>query len=109
LVADDLTAAYALVNEVELVAICNYARLRRKGCRHAVTSCCGFGASRETCSRRSRNTNTVVSLGLEATVVIANSRVLRHKVLLSECTVFAYSLSAGVAPNCKVKVSAARD
>ena len=109
LVADDLTAAHALVNEVELVAVRNHARLRRKGCRHAVTSCCGFGAGGETCSRRPRNTNTVVSLGPEATAVIANSRVPRHKVLLSECAVFAYNLGAGVAPNRKVKVGAARD
>lgn len=108
LVADDLTAAHALVNEMELVAVRNHARLHRKGCRHAVTSRCGFGASGGSCGRRPRNISTVVSLGLETTAVIANSRVLRHEVLLSECAVFAYNLGASVAPDRKVKVGAAR-
>jgi len=71
LIADDLTSAHVLGNVVELVAVRNHARLRRKGYRDAVTSRCGFGAINETCDRRPRNTNTVVSLGLETTAVIA--------------------------------------
>lgn len=92
---------------MELFTVRHHARLRRKRCRDAVTSRYQLDASGMTCSRCTRNTNTIISLGLETTTVVADSRVPRHEVLHSESAVFAYNLNAGVALNRKVKVSAA--